>query len=377
MIVLLSALVLVIWIYLIGFHGQFWRSSPVLDVGVPSGKPNLAVIVPARNEAENIRQSLCSLLAQDYPGKFAIIVVDDNSTDITADIVASLAADKRLTIITGAPLPVGWTGKMWAVHQGLANEIANAAVYVLLTDADIVHAPDHLSSLVAKAEADDLDLVSEMVYLHCVTSAERALIPAFVFFFQMLYPFAWVANPKRLFAGAAGGTMLVNRAALDRIQGVFAIRNRLIDDCALAKQIKSTGGRIWLGHSERTLSVRVYSRWRDVWSMIARTAFEQLHHSFLMVLGCIIGISIVFCAPPLLAALAHGLPRLLGLLSWMMMALAFQPTLRRYCRTPLWGFVLPCISLFYLCATLASAFQYYAGRGGAWKSRIYPERPTQ
>lgn len=373
MILAFSALALVAWIYLIVFHGGFWRSWPVIDARAPSATPAITIVVPARNEAEGIRQSLASLLRQDYRGQFTILLIDDNSTDGTAAIAASLSSRERLSILAGTPLPPGWSGKLWAVHQALAHQNAKAADYILLTDADIEHAPDHLSSLVARAEAHSLDLVSEMVRLHCVTSAERALVPAFVFFFQMLYPFARVANPKRRVAGAAGGTMLVSRAALDRIRGVSTIRHCLIDDCALAKQIKTTGGHIWLGHTERAVSLRVYSHSRDVWNMIARTAYEQLSHSPLMLLGCVLGMGVVFCVPPLLTCFAHGLPRQFGLLSWLIMAIAYQPTLRRYRRSPLWGLALPCISLYYLCATVASAFRNYAGRGGDWKNRVYPE----
>lgn len=376
MLIIVSLVSLAAWVYLIALHGRFWLSSPVLEAGKPTGNAKVAVIVPARNEAESIGQSLASLLAQDYPGDLSIILVDDNSTDGTGAIAASFGADQRLTIVTGEPLPPGWSGKLWAVHQGLAQERAKAVDYILLTDADIEHAPDHISALVAKAEGDDLDLVSEMVRLHCVTAAERALIPAFVFFFQMLYPFAWVANPAKRLAGAAGGTMLVARAALDRVQGVSRIRNQLIDDCALARQIKSTGGRIWLGHSERAVSMRVYAKWRDVWDMIARTAYVQLGRSLFVLLGCVVGMGLIYGAPPLLALFAHGLPRLLGLLGWLMMAFAFQPTLRCYRLSPLWGVALPGISLFYLCATVASALRHYAGRGGGWKDRVYTETPA-
>ncbi len=371
MIILVASLSLAIWIYLMGFHGRFWRSSPMLDARRPKGSAKLAVIVPARNEAESIQQSLSSLLAQDYAGELSILLVDDNSTDGTGEIAASLSADERLTIIAGEPLPPGWSGKLWTVHQGMTHGKATTADYVLLTDADIEHAPDHVSTLVAKAEFDELDLVSEMVRLHCVTAPERALIPAFIFFFQMLYPFAWVADPTKRLAGAAGGTMLVSRAAMDRIQGVSRIRHHLIDDCALAKQIKSTGGRIWLGHTERAISTRVYSKWQDVWDMIARTAYVQLGHSPLVLSGCVAGMGLIYCAPPLLAVFAHGLPRLMGLFCWVTMALAFQPTLRRYSLSPLWGVALPCISLFYLCATVASALRHYAGRGSGWKNRVY------
>jgi len=367
----ISLVSFVAWVYLMGFHGRFWSSRPVLEKGAPRGTAKVTAIVPARNEAESIGRSLESLLRQDYQGELAIIVVDDNSTDGTGEIAAVLGAGKRLRILRGAALPEGWSGKLWAVHQGLAQETAKTACYVLLTDADIEHAPDHVSMLVAKAESEGLDLVSEMVRLHCATAAERALIPAFVFFFQMLYPFAWVADPRRRTAGAAGGTMLVSRAAMDRVEGVTRIRGELIDDCALAREIKGTGGRIWLGHAEQAASLRVYARGREVWEMIARTAYVQLGNSPWMLLGCVAGMSAVFLTPPLLAVLATGLPRLLGLGSWLMMALAFQPTLRRYRRWPLWGVALPGIALFYAGATVASAVRYYAGRGGGWKERVY------
>jgi hopene-associated glycosyltransferase HpnB len=376
MIILISLVSFAAWIYLIGFRGRFWRSSPTLDRGFPSGQAKVAVVVPARDEAQSIRQSVESLLAQNYPGELSIILVDDNSSDGTGAIAASLSDGERLTIINGKPLPAGWSGKLWAVHQGLAYAKAERAEYVLLTDADIVHAPGHLSALVAKAEKDRMDLVSEMVHLNCITRAERATIPAFVFFFQMLYPFASVADPAKRVAGAAGGTMLVLRAALDRIEGVTHFRDQLIDDCALAREIKSSGGRIWLGYAEDTFSMRVYSCWRDVWDMIARTAYEQLRHSPLLLLGCVVAMSLVYCAPPLLALLAHGPARILGLAAWLLMAVTFQPTLLRYRRSPLWGLALPGIGTFYLCATIASAIRHHAGRGGGWKNRVYPEGPV-
>jgi len=378
MILFVSLVSLAVWVYLIGFHGRFWRSSPVLDTAaVPSGKAKVAVIVPARNEAESIRQSLTSLLAQDYAGEFCIILVDDNSTDGTSETARSLGAGDRLKIINGKPLPSGWTGKLWAVHQGLNQTEAQRGNFVLLTDADIVHAPEHLSILIARAEADSFDLTSEMVQLRCVTAPERALIPAFVFFFQMLYPFDWVADPGKRLAGAAGGTMLVSRGALDRIDGVSRIRHQLIDDCALAREIKSTGGRIWLGHATRAASIRAYPRWRAIWDMIARTAYVQLRHSPLMLLACIVGMGTIYLAPPLLTLFTHGPPRVLGALSWLIMTLAFQPTLRCYRRSPFWGLALPAISLFYLCATIASAFRHHTGRGGGWKDRVYSKDSAQ
>ena len=375
MVAAVSFLALAAWVYLLLFRGGFWRSGPVLPAARPAAGLGVAAVVPARDEAASIRQSLGSLLAQEDAGELTVILVDDNSSDGTGAVAAALGGD-GLRIVTGKPLPAGWSGKLWAVHQGLQEEAARQADYVLLTDADIVHAPDHLARLLAHAESGGFDLVSEMVRLHCATAAERALIPAFVFFFQMLYPFAWVADPRRRTAAAAGGTMLVRRAALDGVGGVERIRHRLIDDCALAGEIQSAGGRIWLGHSERAASIRIYSSWREVWDMIARTAYEQLGHSPLLLLGCIAGMGLLYGAPPLLAVFAHALPRLAGGAAWLAMGMAFQPTLRRYGRSPVWGIALPVIALFYVGATVASAVRHSAGRGGGWKKRVYADHPV-
>lgn len=364
------------WVYLLGFRGKFWRSSPVLEYTSEKPTARVAVVVPARNEAEHIAKSIRSLLEQDYAGSLSVILVDDNSTDNTRDIAVSLRSKDRLIIVSAPALPDGWTGKLWAVYQGLNQLNARVADYVLLTDADIEHAPGHISALVAKAEADRIDLVSELVHLHCRTAAERALIPAFVFFFQMLYPFAWVGDSNNPVAGAAGGTMLVRRRVLDQIGGVLPIRSNLIDDCALADQIKRNGGKIWLGHSEAAISLRAYASWREVWNMIARTAYVQLDRSPLKLVGCIGAMSVIYCAPPLLAMFGRGTARYLGAASWMSMALAFQPTLRRYGRSALWGLALPGIAVFYLCATIGSGVRHCRGTGGGWKSRNYSELPS-
>ncbi|WP_420237810.1 glycosyltransferase [Telmatobacter bradus] len=366
------------WIYLTGFHGRFWQSGPELEPGASSGNARVAVVVPARDEAESITASLTSLLAQEYSGPLSVILVDDNSSDGTGAIARSLAQrelarNNRLTVLDGAPLAAGWSGKLWAVHQGLQHPAACAAEFILLTDADITHEPAHVAKLVAKAEADGRDMVSEMVRLHCDTGAERALIPAFIFFFQMLYPFAWVNDAKRSMAGAAGGTILIRRTALERIGGVESIRRELIDDCALARAVKKTGGSLWLGHADRTVSERIYADWREVWDMIARTAYVQLNHSPLLLAGCALGMALLYLAAPLLTFAAHGPAHWLALSAWLLMALSFQPTLRRYHRSPLWGLALPAIGLFYLCATVTSALRHYAGRGGGWKNRVYPQ----
>ena len=373
-ILLIAALVsLLAWLYLCLFHGRFWSSLPVLPAATPSGSASVAVVIPARDEAESIVAALRSLLAQQYSGPLHIILVDDNSTDGTGELAAALDHHGRLSILNGEPLPAGWSGKLWAVHQGLAHPAAQRADYVLLSDADIVHAPDHLARLVAHAEPGRLELVSEMVRLNCQTLAERATIPAFIFFFQMLYPFAWVADRSKKMAGAAGGTMLVARGALERIDGVRGIRSALIDDCALAHAIKSTGGSIWLGHAEETRSLRVYARWSEIWNMVARTAYVQLDHSPLMLAGCVAGMLILYCLPPILSFYALGATQLIALAAWLLMGASFQPTLRRYGRSSLWGFALPAIALFYLGATIASAVRHHAGRGGGWKNRVYPK----
>ncbi|MDE1162188.1 MAG: glycosyltransferase [Acidobacteriaceae bacterium] len=360
------------WFYLACLHGRFWSSTPTLPAPQALKQyPRVAVVVPARDEAENIAQSLASLLAQNYEGQLDVILVDDNSSDGTAEIASALDNRQRLTILSGKPLEAGWSGKLWAVHQGLSLPAAQSADYILLTDADIEHQPTHVAALVQQAEAQRLDLVSEMVRLHCDTDAEHALIPAFLFFFQMLYPFAWTADPKRRTAGAAGGTMLVKRSAFERIDGVQRIRHNLIDDCALAHEIKSTGGRIWLGHAELASSLRVYADWREVWDMVARTAYVQLRHSPLALLGCVAGMALLYIAPPVLTLFAHGASHWLGIVTWIVMAAVFQPTLRRYRRSPLWGVALPAIALFYIGATVASAVRHHLGRGGGWKNRTY------
>ena len=362
-----------IWVWLLGFRGQFWRSGPILGNGQPLGTAKVAIVIPARDEADNVARTVRSLLAQTYPGPLSLVLVDDNSTDGTAALASAAASgDPRLSVVSGTPLPPGWSGKLWAVSQGLAHEAVADAAYVLLTDADIAHEPGHLSQLVAKAEAGKLDLVSEMVRLHCATPAERALIPAFVFFFQLLYPFRWASDRENPLAAAAGGTMLVSAAALARIDGVQSIRHTLIDDCALASAIKRGGHGIWLGHAEKADSLRIYEGHAEIWRMIARTAFVQLKRSPILLAGTVLAMALTYLAPPLLL-LCGGWKAVLGTLTWLMMAYAFLPTLIRYRRSPLWGFALPAIGMFYLAATVASAVHHYGGKGGGWKNRVYPD----
>jgi hopene-associated glycosyltransferase HpnB len=325
------------------------------------------VIVPARDEAPFIAQSLGSLQAQDYAGDLRVILVDDGSSDGTGDIARSLS-DPRLTVLTGAPRPPGWAGKQWAVSQGIAQ--AGPAEFILLTDADIVHDPSHLAALVAQAEHTKADLVSGMVQLSCASAAERALIPAFVFFFQLLYPFAWVNDPRRRTAAAAGGTMLLRGQALDRIGGIETIRGALIDDVALAAKVKE-GGRIWLGHTALARSIRPYPSAAEIWRMIARSAYVQLRCSPLLLVGCIGGMALIWIVPPLAVIVGRGAARGIGAVAWLALAASYLPSLRRY-RLSAWRApFLSLVAAFYMAATIGSAVNHHLGRGVAWKGRAY------
>lgn len=362
----IAGIALLTWVYLLLGHGRFWSAGPVLAPRGLKAAPALDVVVPARDEAEGVAAALRSLLAQDYPGTLRVFLIDDGSTDGTGAIARGIA-DPRLVVIDGAARPAGWSGKLWAVSQGVAG---GAAPLVLLTDADIVHAPLHLATLAAKLEADGLDMVSEMVELRCASLAERALVPAFVFFFQLLYPFARVNDPRSRTAAAAGGTILLRRAALERIGGIGALRGALIDDVALAAAIKP-GGPIYLGHSRLARSVRPYPGAADIWRMVARTAYVQLRFSPWLLVGTVLGLALVWLAPPALALFGHGAARWMGAMAWAGSALCYVPTLRRFRQSPLWALGLPGIAVFYLAATIGSAVDHHRGRGVVWKRRAY------
>ena len=382
----IAALAAAIWLYLVFARGGFWRCTerheggPTTLPSATSSWPSVTVVVPARNEANGIAETIGSLLRQSYAGTFRIIMVDDDSSDGTADIArrraAELNAADRLQVIDGAPLPRGWTGKLWAVKQGVeaAQAAANPPDYILLSDADIVYAPEVVSALVARAVSHRLVLTSLMVKLCCQSFAERSLIPAFIFFFQMLYPFPWVNKPGGATAAAAGGCMLVRSDALKAAGGIDAIRNALIDDCSLAKLLKAHGP-IWLGLTERVFSSRPYPDFEDIRHMVSRSAYAQLHYSPLILAGTVVGMAITYLAPPLLALFANGPARWLGLLAWGLMAIAFVPTLRLYGRSVLWGLALPAIALCYMLFTLDSALQYARGKGGLWKGRVQAMEP--
>jgi hopene-associated glycosyltransferase HpnB len=360
----LALLSLGVWIYLFFAHGRFWRSIPELSPALPAQVPDVDIIVPARDEAETIGAVIRSLLGQDYAGRFHIILVDDNSTDDTTSLAGTAP---NLRVICLRSKPEGWSGKLWALSQGLE---ASGAPLVLLTDADIVHDPRHLSTLVAHLLEARLDLVSEMVHLNCASLAERSLVPAFVYFFQMLYPFAKVNDAGSRVAAAAGGTILLRREILERIGGMEAIKGALIDDVALARAVKGTG-RIFLGHSGLAGSVRRYPRFADIWHMISRTAFTQLRYSALWLMLALAGLTLVWLVPPWAAAFARGWRQFCGLAACTLAALSYMPTLSRYGRSRWWAALLPLIALFYMSATLGSALGFWRGSGARWKSRDY------
>lgn len=371
----LAALSLAAWLWLILFRGWFWLTGPVLGAAtLESAGLRVTIVIPARDEAEHVEAALRSLLTQEFSGELHVVLVDDNSSDGTGDLARQITEDHaHLSVVAGKTLPSGWTGKMWAVAQGLRHPKAGAADYILLTDADIVHDSGHVAALVSKAASEGIDLVSEMVRLRCNSFAERATIPPFVFYFQMLYPFRWVNDRQRRTAAAAGGTMLVSRRALDAIGGVDRIRGALIDDVALAREIKRAGYSVWLGHAEQARSQRRYPGFADVWAMISRTAYVQLQYSPILLAGTCLGMLLLYVVP--IAALgASGPARWIGGAAWCLMAFAFQPTLRRYRRSPLWGFALPAIAMFYLAATFGSAVRFHLHKGGGWKDRTYPNK---
>lgn len=379
---ILTVLCCFAWTWLLWGQGNFWhlvlpRPLPVQ----PAYWPEVAIIVPARDEAAMLPKTLPSLLAQNYPGNWRILVVDDHSTDGTAASAQSLAAARgavdRLQIIQPPTLPAGWSGKVHAMHCGV--QAAGSVEYILFTDADILHQPNSLRFLVARAMYDQLDLHSMMVKLHCRSIWEKLLIPAYVYFFQMLYPFHWSNTPGMQVAAAAGGVMLVYRPALEAIGGLESIKGKIIDDCALARAIKFrpnvTPPRtlITLVHHE-VVSLREYSSLMEIWRMVARTAFTQLYHSWLLLIAAIATLALVFLLPLYLPALGH-LYTLTGFVLLSGMLYSYLPLISFYRINFLWAAALPIAAMIFMGATVDSAFRYAFGRGGQWKGRAQAHLP--
>ncbi|MFF3347045.1 glycosyltransferase [Streptomyces sp. NPDC002779] len=363
------------WLWLLLCQGFFWRT----DVRLPARReprawPSVCVVVPARDEAAVLPDSLPSLLAQDYPGRAEIFLVDDGSRDGTGRSARELA-DRHgglpLTVDSPGEPPAGWTGKLWAVRHGIGLARARDPRYLLLTDADIAHAPDSLRRLVAAAETGGFDVVSQMARLRVESMWERLVVPAFVYFFAQLYPFRRIGRKGSRTAAAAGGCVLLRADAAERARIPDAIRHAVIDDVALARAVKGSGGHIWLGLADGVDSVRPYPRLHDLWRMVSRSAYAQLRHSPLLLVGTVAGLALVYLVPPLALAAGDTATATAGGLAWLVMTGTYVPMLRYY-RQPLWlAPLLPFTALLYLLMTVDSAVQHYRGRGAAWKGRTY------
>ncbi|HKT71864.1 MAG TPA: glycosyltransferase [Steroidobacteraceae bacterium] len=376
----LAALPLLIWIHLACARGGFWRAWRLQAPLPPDGslRRRIVAVVPARNEVEGIGAAVTSLLNQRDCGSIRVVVVDDGSTDGTAETAtaaaAAVGASERLTVIPGKPLAAGWTGKLWAMAQGVEVAMRHEPDYLLFTDADIQHDATNVASLVVNAERHGRDLVSYMVRLSTATLAERCLIPAFVFFFLKLYPPAWIASSRHRTAGAAGGCVLLRPRALERMGGLQSIRGEIIDDCALARHVKRSGGSIWLGLTPTTHSIRVYGTFGQIGAMISRTAFNQLRHSYRLLIGTLLGLLVTYLLPCLLMLAPVAGARWLGAAAWLVMSICYWPMVRFYRLSPAWSVCLPLIACFYAGATCNSALQHFLGRGGQWKGRVQDSR---
>ena len=368
-----GVLSLAAWLDLLFARGSFWRISKPHPAIPITTRPTIAVVIPARNEADVIARAITSLLHQQIGANLHVVLTDDASTDSTA-AVASQAAETAnmaasLTILDGQPLPAGWSGKVWAQQQGVAKALELYPDYLLLTDADIEHAPDNLATLVAIAEDRGTDLTSFMVKFPCESWFERWLIPAFVFFFFMLYPPAWIRDRRRATAGAAGGCMLVRPAALQKAGGIESIRSEIIDDCALASAIKKTGGSLWLGPTNTAHSIRPYSSISEIGHMISRSAFNQLRHSAPLLMGTLVGLTLLYFLPIALLFSRSVFTISLGIATLAAMLIAYTPMILYYRLNLFWALTLPSAALFYMGATIHSAVRYWSGAGGMWKGR--------
>jgi len=373
----IAILSLLIWLGLFFFNGHFWQiwisDADKEAVALPTVWPSVVAVVPARNEAASIAQTVSALARQDYPGKFSIVVVDDHSEDSTGALAQKAAEEAggaaNINVVLALELEPGWTGKLWALNSGVEEARTNQPEFFWFTDADIVHAPDTLTRLVSRAKHDQLDLTSLMVLLQAQSFAEKLIIPPFLYFFLMLYPPRWIASPKSRTAGAAGGCVLLRASALERIGGLASIRKEVIDDCSLAREVKGSGGRIWMGLTRASVSLRRYSSVSELQDMIARTAFTQLDYSALQLVGTLLGLLLTFVAPVVLTLSSVPTVWLPALLAWCMMTASFLPTAVFYRLSPIWSPFLPVAAVFYSYATFLSALRYWLGRGGQWKGR--------
>ncbi|MEV6167010.1 glycosyltransferase [Streptomyces sp. NPDC051954] len=378
-IVWIAAAALAAWLWLLLGQGFFWRTDVRLPPRrEPGSWPPVCVVVPARDEAAVLPDSLPSLLTQDYPGRAEVFLVDDGSSDGTGELARELSGRHGglpLTVSSPGEPPTGWTGKLWAVRHGIDLARARDPEYLLLTDADIAHAPDSLRELVAAAHTGGFDVVSQMARLRVASVWERLVVPAFVYFFAQLYPFRRIGKKRARTAAAAGGCVLLRADAAERARIPDAIRHAVIDDVALARAVQASGGRIWLGLADRVDSVRPYPRLHDLWRMVSRSAYAQLRHNPLLLAGTVAGLALVYLVPPV--ALVWGLAAgdtaaaVVGALAWLVMTGTYVPMLRYY-RQPCWlAPLLPFTASLYLLMTVDSAVQHYRGRGAAWKGRTY------
>jgi hopene-associated glycosyltransferase HpnB len=373
----LAAFSFLIWVVLTFLWGAFWQLSAFDEDTTPPAAlsvwPRVVAIVPARNEADTIARTVESLAQQHYPGEFHLIVVDDHSDDGTAtlaiDAAAKAQATNRVTILPAPQLQAGWTGKIWAMQQAVDRSITLNPEYLWFTDADIVHAPDTLKRLVSRAETRKLDLASLMVLLQANSFPERLLIPPFLYFFLMLYPPRWIADPKSRTAGAAGGCVLLRRTMLERLGGFASMRAEVIDDCALARSVKCAGGTLWMGVTRKSVSLRSYKTFAEIRDLIARTAFTQLRYSLLLLLGTLLGMFLTYIVPPVFAFHTQPLVWRMSLAAWALLTISYLPTVRFHRLSPLWAPFLPVAAAFYSYATWLSAVRYWLGRGGQWKGR--------
>lgn len=381
------------WLYLLVLHGGYWRTSHRLPPGTSGRLPAVTVVIPARNEAEMLPGCLPSLLRQEYSGRLKVIVVDDDSSDDTAKIAAELgdsAGAAELSVVAARPAPAGWAGKVWAMAEGV-RAAGSGVEYILLTDADIAYAPGTLARLARAAAAGDYAMVSQMALLRAASRWEKLLIPAFVYFFAQLYPFSRISRPRARTAAAAGGCMLVRADALSAAGGLSRIRGARIDDVALGKLLKRAGGRCWLGLTTDVTSERPYGRLADIWNMVARSAYTQLHYSLAITAVVVLGLAWLYLLAP--AAAIAGLVMLgtgaptpawlppnwlalwltsAGLAGWLVMAATYAPMLRLYRLSPLRAVSLPLIAAMYAAMTADSARRHLRGRGGEWKGRLAP-----